>query len=125
MWTRFLKVSQQWGQEDRAKSAAQTKNSSIPKLKGLRKTHKEVSEDKVVEGPDQRPVCLAKRSPNGALSHIESEILNALADDLDKEIKTECRNTEEMLAALEKVNGVDNVTNLVAWSMDVVKLYPS
>ena len=26
---------------------------------------------------------------------------------------------------MEKVNGVDNVTNLVAWSMDVVKLYPS
>ena len=91
----------------------------------MRKTHKEVPEGKEAEGPDQRPVCMAKRSPNSALSHMESEILNALADNLDKEIKTECRNTEEMLAALEKVNERDDMNNLVAWSMDVVKLYPS
>ena len=68
---------------------------------------------------------MAKRSPNGALSHLQSEILNALADDLDEEVKTECRNTEEMLAALEKTNENDNIVKMVVWSMDVIKLYPS
>ena len=118
MWTRFLKMSQHWGQEDKAKSAALSKNGSIPKLKGMRKTHKEVPDERKTEGPDQRPVCMAKRSPNGALSHIQSEILNALADNLDKDIKTECRNTEEMLAALEKVNVLENKNKVVAWSME-------
>ena len=68
---------------------------------------------------------MAKRSPNGSLSHIQSELLNFLADELDKEVKTECRNTEEMLAALEETNKLDNIKKLVVWSMDVEKLYPS
>ena len=97
------------GTRGRAKSSALSKNSSIPRLKGLRKTHKKVEVAKIVEGPDQRPVCLAKQSPNGALSHIQSEIVNALADNLDKDINTECRTTEEMLAALEKVNAVEDI----------------
>ena len=81
-------------QEGRAKSAMTLKNGSIPKLKGLKKTHKDVPEGKEKEGPDQRPVAMAKRSPNGALSHLQSEILNTLADELDKETKTESRNTD-------------------------------
>ena len=40
-------------------------------------------------------------------------------------MKTECRNTEEMLAALEKTNENDNIVKMVVWSMDVIKLYPS
>ena len=125
MWARFLRVGEQWGHEARVKSAMQSKNGSIPKMKGMRKTHKDVIVGKEMEGPDQRPVCMAKRSPNGALSHLQSEILNAIADDLDEEVKTECRNTEEMLAALEKTNENENIVKMVVWSMDVIKLYPS
>ena len=125
MWTRFLRVGEEWGHQDRVKSAVITKSGSVPKLKGMRKTHKPVVEGKELEGPDQRPVCMAKRSPNGPLGHLQSEILNNLADDLDKEVKTECRNTEEMLAALEKTNSLENVKKFVVWSMDVEKLYPS
>ena len=125
MWARFLNVGEQWGHEARVKSAMQSKNGSIPKMKGMRKTHKDVIVGKEMEGPDQRPVCMAKRSPNGALSHLQSEILNALADDLDEEVKTECRNTEEMLAALEKTNENEDIVKMVVWSMDVIKLYPS
>ena len=68
---------------------------------------------------------MAKRSPNGALSHLQSEILNNLADTLDDEVKTECRNTEEMLAALEQTDNLENAKKLVVWSMDVEKMYPS
>ena len=49
------------GYQDRVKSAMTTKAGSIPKLKGLRKTHKAVEEGKEEEGPTQRPVCMAKR----------------------------------------------------------------
>ena len=68
---------------------------------------------------------MAKRSPKGALSHLQSEIVNALADVLDKVTKTECTNSEEMLAELGKVNTKENIEKLVAFSMDVVKLYQS
>ena len=33
-------------------------------------------------------------------------------------IVAECRNTEEMLAALQKVNEIDKLNNVVACSMD-------
>ena len=46
MWARFLNVGEQWGHQDRVKSAMTTKAGSIPKLKGLRKTHKSVEEGK-------------------------------------------------------------------------------
>ena len=55
---------------------------------------------------------MAKRSPNGALSHLQSEILNNLADTLDDEVKTECRNTEEMMAALEQTDNLENAKKL-------------
>ena len=56
---------------------------------------------------------------------LQSEILNYLADELDKEVNTECRNTEEMLTGSEKTNSLDDVKKRVVWSMDVKKLYPS
>ena len=52
------------------KSVMTTKAGSIPKLKGLRKTHKAVEEGKEEEGPAQRPVCMAKRSPNQSVTNI-------------------------------------------------------
>ena len=35
------------------------------------------------------------------MSHIISEILNKLADEMDKRIQTECRSTEQMIAGFE------------------------
>ena len=48
-----------------------------------------------------RPLCGASRSINGPLSNILSEIINKIADTLDKDIETECRSTEEMVAGIE------------------------
>ena len=68
----------------------------IPKLTGLRKDHKVVPPGQEATGPPCRPVCGASRSPNGPLSHILSEVLNAMADQLDQQVKTECRSMEEL-----------------------------
>ena len=75
-------------------------------------------------GPPCRPVCGASRSPNGPLSHILSEVLNAMADQLDQQVKTECRSTEELVAGVEVANG-RIMTRPTVFSMDVKALYPS
>ena len=75
-------------------------------------------------GPPCRPVCGASRSPNGPLSHILSEVLNAMADQLDQQVKTECRSTEELVVGVEVANGRIK-TRPTVFSMDVKALYPS
>ncbi len=125
MYARFLKIGQIWGQDKRVKAAMTTQNGTIPKLFGLRKDHKTIPPDKRNEGPLTRPVCGASASINGPLSHLVSEILNKLADNMDKEIKTECRNTEEMIAELGKINHQAVNKNFQVWSSDVKALYPS
>ena len=49
-----------------------SKNGSITKLKGLKKTHKDVPEVNETKGPDQRPVAMAKRSLNRAFQKMVS-----------------------------------------------------
>ena len=68
---------------------------------------------------------LAFPQTNGPLSHLLSEILDAMADELDEKIGTECRSTEELVAGVEQVNdrGVENP--IVVFSMDVAALYPN
>ena len=40
MWTRFLRIGEDWEHKGRVKSAVITKSGSNPKLNGLRKTNK-------------------------------------------------------------------------------------
>ena len=107
------------------KQAITTEHGPIPPLFGLRKDHKTPSPGQEEKGPPTRPVCGASESVNGPLSHILSEILNIMADELDKEIGTECRSTEEMISRIEAVNGRECSEQRVLWSSDVKALYPS
>ena len=71
-----------------------------------------------------RPICGAKTSNNGQLSHLLSLILNELAEQFDE--GTECRSTEEMIAEMEeKVNSRNGITELFVGSTDMKALYPS
>ena len=73
-----------------------------------------------------RPVCAASAtsSINGPLSNIISMILNGLADEMDEKVKSECKSTEEMVAAIENANSKNRLETVV-WSSDVKALYPS
>ena len=48
-----------------------------------------------------------------------------MADILDKEVVTECRSTEEMVAGLEEVNRRRASEEMVTFSTDVTALYPN
>lgn len=78
MYVRFLRMGQDWGHEDRIKSAVTSLEGPIPLLAGMRKDHKHVPPKQQGEGPPTRPVCFASRTVNGPLSHILSKILNKL-----------------------------------------------
>ena len=124
MFARFLKMGEKWEHEKRIKQAITTYYGPIPMLFGLRKDHKKVAPEKRKEGPPTRPVCAASSSINGPLSHILSEVLNKLADEMDETIGTECRSTEEMVAGFENINNMER-RKTVVWSSDVKALYPS
>ena len=124
MFRKLFKIGSDLDHEDRVKSAVTQKEGPVPKLRGHRKTHKEVPEGQEVQGPPMRTLCGASRSINGPLSNILSEILNKVADNLDKDVKTECRSTEEMVAGIECVNQKTH-KDLVTCSMDVAALYPN
>ena len=128
MWARILKIGEMWDHEHRVKSAVVSKNGPIPELYGLRKDHKNIAIGDEALGPPTRPVCGASRSINGPLSSILSEVLDKISDVMDIEINTECRNTEEMIAELEKNNHreeYETEDEKVVFSTDVKALYPS
>ena len=97
MWSRFLRVGEEWGHQSRVKSAVITKSGSIPKLKGLRKTHKPVA-----EGREQQGLMRLTK-----MSKLSAETQRKCL--LDKKGSTLYKNVDK----------------LVVWSMDVEKLYPS
>ena len=68
---------------------------------------------------------LGPSSKNGPLSHNLSSVLNCLADEMDKTVKSECKNTEEMVAGIEEINEKERDNRTVIWSSDVKALYPS
>ena len=125
MFSKILSIGRDWGHEARVKSAVTSKQGYIPKLTGLRKYHQVLPPGQEVVGPPCRPVCGASKSVNGPLSNILSEILNTMADQLDKAVGTECRSTEELVAGMEEVNNRNDVEKPVVFSMDVNSLYPS
>ena len=70
-----------------------------------------------------RPVCGAKSSSSGKLSHLLCTILDPIWK--SPENTTSCMSTEEMLAEIEKVNKQKHGGNIVVGSADVKALYPS
>ena len=74
-----------------------------------------------------RPVCLASQGPNGYLSEILSTLTEKVADSYNKD--TECLSTEDMCAAIEKLNEVlaieEDDGDCEIGSMDAKALYPS
>lgn len=70
---------------------------------GLRKDHKDTEDE--TKGPPVRPVCGANQAPNSRLSHFLSRIINDYTDNAN--IETECRSSEEMRAAFEEYNELE------------------
>ena len=90
-WTRILAIGSLVNQKDRVRKCMLSQSSPIPPLYGLRKDHKDLPLDKIVEGPPVRPVCGVNSSPNHKLSYLLSTILSELWKE-DKE--SVCLSTE-------------------------------
>ena len=73
---RIFKCGEDWGHEDRLKSACLARNNEIPSLNQLVKDHKETLQT--------RPVCRAKQAPNGNLGEIICNILDPFVEEADK-----------------------------------------
>ena len=72
---RGLRFGEAHGQEDKVRSNLRSEQVSIPNLYALIKDHKEIVEGEPIK---VRPVCGATESPNGQLSNILSDFINAL-----------------------------------------------
>ena len=121
-WTRILAIGSLVNQQDRVRKCMNSQFSPMPPLYGLRKDHKDLPLDKIVEGPPARPVCGVNSSPNHKLSYLLSTILSELWKE-DKD--SVCLSTEEMLAGFAKVNTEQVTVPIVIGSADVKALYPS
>ena len=117
-FNRMFKVGATWGHEGRVANATTSTNVPPPPVYGLRKDHKNLPHP-------VRPVCGATQSPNSRLRNFLSQIINNFMDCSDCE--TECRSGEEMRAAFEAFNNLDDETRIKCKtiSMDVKALYPS
>jgi hypothetical protein len=97
---RALRMGEGSGQEDKVRENLRSEHVKIPDLTVKIKDHKEMKEGEPVK---VRPVCGAQESPNGQLSNVLSDVLNALTKFEDKH-NTECRSSEEMRAGIKEVN---------------------
>ena len=115
----MFRVGENWGHQKRVSGASKCTNVPPPAKYGIRKDHKNVP------NPPVRPVCSAKQAPSSRLGHFLSRIINNYAD--CEENNTECRSNEEMRAAFEAFNRLDEETRTKCKiiSMDVKALYPS
>merc|ERR1712121_459149 len=102
---RWLKIGEKYGNDDRVKAALKNNNAHVPVMKGVDKDHKIGFNEGV--GPPLRPIVGADEAPNAQISTIMTEILQALALELDKVENTMCLSTEEMLYEINKLNNTD------------------
>ena len=86
------------------------------------KDHKKTETGKPIP---MRSVCGSYEANNTQLSNMLAEIVNSISELMDKEIKTVCRSTEEMISEIEKVNGRNDIKSLSILSTDVSAMYPS
>ena len=124
-----FKFGEDWGHQDRFKSAYWVENTEIPSLSQFVKDHKETLKTRAVF---KAPVL---QSPNGPLADLVCEILNMFVEEADKARRTEVKSTEELCSDIKAVNDrmVKNgprrspfqlAGNLVIGSKDVEAHYP-
>ena len=95
---RAVNMGQDWGHEDRFKSAHSTSHNQVPSVNQLVKDHKETLKT--------RPVCRAKsnQTPNGPLSELIGELLNPYIEAADRKERTEVLSQEELCHEIGEVN---------------------
>ena len=96
-------------------------------MKGADKDHK--IGFNVGTGPPLRPIVGANEAPNAQISEIMTEILQALALEMDKTENVMCLSTEEMLYEINRVNNDanddDDDEEKVIIGLDYDKMFPS
>ena len=117
-FNRMFRVGATWRHQRRVANATTSTNVPPPPVYGLRKDHKSIPHP-------VRPVCGARLAPNSRLGHFLSNIVNDYVD--CEENNSECHSSEEMRAAFEAFNGLDQETRqkCKVISMDIKALYPS
>ena len=125
-WTRILQAGKDTNGdgENRVRNNMQVENHGTAPLYSLRKDHKKHANRE--KGPPTRPVCAGNMAYNHKLSHLISEVIKPLTE----EMTTNCENTEEILAEIRKINEAekedkDDERDVILGSLDVVALYPS
>ena len=126
---RAFKFGEDWGHQDRFKSACGAESNEIPNLSQYVKDHKETLVT--------RPVCKAqvKQAPNGPLADLVCEVLGPFAEEADKMRRTEVKSTEELSSELVAMNKrikedglrrgeFQGVGKLIIGSKDVKAHYP-
>ena len=123
-------------QAARLKAALINQDKEPPVLYGTPKDHKPVAPGDEDKGPPARPICGARKAPNGQLSDLLSRLLDPMCDMEAEERGSECRSTEDMLSSLEDLNQelaqeMEDTNSdcskeeIIVGSMDVKSLYPS
>ena len=122
---RMFKVGSNLNHGSRIAGASTSTNVPPPPIYGTRKDHKPEEPDQEHLGPDVRPVVGAKEAPNSRLGHFVSKVINHFVE--CEEDSTLCNSTEDMKAAFEAFNKLDNETKKKCRivSMDVKALFPS
>ena len=95
---RSFKFGEDWGHENRMKSACFVENNEIPSLNQLIKDHKETLAT--------RPVCRAqvRQAPNGPLSSLVCQILDPFVQEADNERRNDLKSTEELCHEMKSAN---------------------
>ena len=102
-WTEILGIGKNAGesQHQRIKQVLQTQFTNVPSLDGTRKDHKRWAGP---QGPPLRPMCNAKKGPNGNQGNLLARTVKPVKLDLIEQINTEVSSTEELLHHVEEHN---------------------
>ena len=114
---RILRMGENHNHWDRTKQALTNKKGHVPVLSGMEKDHKQVEEGQQVP---LRPCAGADEANNGQLSHTLAQIVAATAEIVDKEVKSMCKSTDELIHGIEEeVNKQPNIKDLIIFSSDI------
>ena len=120
---RILQMGEDHNHWDRTKQALNNKKCHVPVLSGMEKDHKQVEEGQQVP---LRPCAGADEANNGQLSHTLAQIVAATAELVDKEVKSMCKSTDELIHGIEEeVNKQPNIKDLIIFSSDITAMFPS
>ena len=123
-----FRIGAAWGHECRVKEAVTAVNTLPPNTYGVRKNHKPEIPGEEQKGPKVRPICGAKEAPNSRLGQMAADVINMVADFIEKRKGSKSTvSTEEMVAGILKYNRKAKLTRKkrILMSMDVKGLYPN